>query len=429
MKRLLLPALLFTTLTACTAAPADTLPAAAPTPTPTSTPAPTAAPTPADALTPEEKIGQLFIIRPDASPPSPDPYADAPETINDAKADARRRDHAGPTDAHGRRADAGRKKSASFSSFVCGSRRPSTTQSDHADAMRENPVRHQFGKNITDPEQLAQFNADLQAASRTPLFIAVDEEGGAVARLANHPAFDLPQYESAAAVGASGDPADACAMGQTIGAYLKEYGFNMDFAPDADVNTNPDNPIIGTRAFSSDAATAAEMAAAAADGLRTGGILPTLKHFPGHGDTAEDSHTALAVTYKTLDELQACELLPFAADTGLHAVMVGHIAAPNVTGDGTPATLSPQLVALIPDAENTLIVTDSLAMDAITAAYTPGEAAVQALQAGCDVLLMPNSLPEAYAAVLEAVQNGTISEERLDRSVNKILLYKQQFAS
>ena len=90
------------------------------------------------------------------------------------------------------------------------------------------------------------------------------------------------------------------------------------------------------------------MAAAAADGLRTGGILPTLKHFPGHGDTAEDSHTALAVTYKTLDELQACELLPFAADTGLHAVMVGHIAAPNVTGDGTPATLSPQLVALIP---------------------------------------------------------------------------------
>ena len=391
MKRLLLPALLLTILTACTAAPAGTLPAAAPTPTPASTPAPTAAPAPADALTPEEKIGQLFIIRPDALD-----LTLSQETINDAKADG---------------------------------------VTMLTDAMRETlqayPVGGicQFGKNITDPEQLAQFNADLQAASRTPLFIAVDEEGGAVARLANHPAFDLPQYESAAAVGASGDPADACAMGQTIGAYLKEYGFNMDFEPDADVNTNPDNPIIGTRAFSSDAATAAEMAAAAADGLRTGGILPTLKHFPGHGDTAEDSHTALAVTYKTLDELQACELLPFAADTGLHAVMVGHIAALNVTGDGTPATLSPQLVALIPDAENTLIVTDSLAMDAITAAYTPGEAAVQALKAGCDVLLMPNSLPEAYAAVLEAVQNGTISEERLDRSVNKILLYKQQFAS
>ena len=341
-------------------------------------------------LTLEEKVGQLFIIRPDSLD-----LTLPQEQIDDAKAD-------GVTEL----TDAMR------------------------DALQKYPVGGvcQFGKNIVDPEQITAFNAALQEASDIPLFISVDEEGGAVARLANKDTFDLPRYESAAAVGAEGADA-ACAMGQTIGGYLRTYGFNMDFAPDADVNTNPDNPIIGTRAFSSDAATAAEMAAAAADGLRTGGILPTLKHFPGHGDTAEDSHTALAVTYKTLDELQACELLPFAADTGLHAVMVGHIAAPNVTGDGTPATLSPQLVALIPDAENTLIVTDSLAMDAITAAYTPGEAAVQALQAGCDVLLMPNSLPEAYAAVLEAVQNGTISEERLDRSVNKILLYKQQFAS
>ena len=182
MKRLLLPALLLTTLTACTAAPADTLPAAVPTPTPASTPAPTAAPAPADALTPEEKIGQLFIIRPDALD-----LTLPQETINDAKADG---------------------------------------VTMLTDAMRETlqayPVGGicQFGKNITDPEQLAQFNADLQAASRTPLFIAVDEEGGAVARLANHPAFDLPQYESAAAVGASGDPVDACAMGQTIGAQL-----------------------------------------------------------------------------------------------------------------------------------------------------------------------------------------------------------------
>lgn len=358
-------------------------------PTPEPTPAAETTLTAAD-LTLEEKVGQLFIIRPDSLD-----LTLPQEQIDDAKAD-------GVTEL----TDVMR------------------------DALQKYPVGGvcQFGKNIVDPEQITAFNAALQEASDVPLFISVDEEGGAVARLANKDTFDLPRYESAAAVGAEGVDA-ACAMGQTIGGYLRTYGFNMDFAPDADVNTNPDNPIIGTRAFSSDAATAAEMAAAAADGLRTGGILPTLKHFPGHGDTAEDSHTALAVTYKTLDELQACELLPFAADTGLHAVMVGHIAAPNVTGDDTPATLSPQLVALIPDAENTLIVTDSLAMDAITAAYTPGEAAVQALQAGCDVLLMPNSLPEAYAAVLEAVQNGTISEERLDRSVNKILLYKQQFAS
>ena len=108
--------------------------------------------------------------------------------------------------------------------------------------------------------------------------------------------------------------------------------------------------------------------------------------------------------------------------------MVGHVAAPNVTGDMTPATLSPELVNLIPDAENTLIVTDSLSMEAITATYTPGEAAVQALQAGCDLLLMPNGLPEAYNAVLQAVKDGTLSEERLDRSINKILRYKAVFS-
>ena len=379
---LLLSALSLLTFAACSAAPAETAAAAAPTPTP--------APVTADMLTLEQKVGQLFIVRPDALD-----LTLSQETINDAHADG-----------------------------------VTAVTNEMRKTLQQYPVGGicQFGKNIESPSQLARFNADLQAASATPLLIAVDEEGGLIARLANNDAFNLPRYASAAAVGASGDPADAREMGQTIGNYLKTYGFNMDFAPDADVNTNPDNPIIGERAFSSDAATAAQMAAAAADGLRENGILPTLKHFPGHGDTAEDSHTDLAVTYKTREELENCELLPFAADTGLHAVMVGHIAAPNVTGDMTPATLSPTLIGMIPDAENALIVTDSLAMDAITAAYTPGETAVLAIRAGCDVLLMPNSLPEAYAAVLDAVQNGTISEARLDQSVNKILHYKEVYA-
>lgn len=379
---LLLSALSLLTVAACSAAPAETAAAAAPTPTP--------APVTADMLTLEQKVGQLFIVRPDALD-----LTLSQETINDAHADG-----------------------------------VTAVTNEMRKTLQQYPVGGicQFGKNIESPSQLARFNADLQAASATPLLIAVDEEGGLIARLANNDAFNLPRYASAAAVGASGDPADAREMGQTIGNYLKTYGFNMDFAPDADVNTNPDNPIIGERAFSSDAATAAQMAAAAADGLRESGILPTLKHFPGHGDTAEDSHTDLAVTYKTREELENCELLPFAADTGLHAVMVGHIAAPNVTGDMTPATLSPTLIGMIPDAENALIVTDSLAMDAITAAYTPGETAVLAIRAGCDVLLMPNSLPEAYAAVLDAVQNGTISEARLDQSVNKILHYKEVYA-
>ena len=344
---------------------------------------------PSDALTLEQKVGQLFIVRPDALDPSQES-----DQVNDADED-------GVTEV--------------------------------TDTMKEMLAKYpvggvcQFGKNITDPDQIIRFNQDLQSISEIPMFIAVDEEGGRVARLANNDTFDLPKYESAAAVGTSGDTSNALEMGQTIGSYLKKYGFNLDFAPDADVNTNPDNPVIGTRAFSSDAQTAADMVGAAAGGLREEGILPTLKHFPGHGDTAEDSHTSLAVSYKSLEELQACEFLPFQADSGLHAVMIGHIAVPNVTGNDTPASLCEEMVNMVPDKENTLIITDSLSMQAITDAHPSGEVAVMAFEAGCDILLMPEDLEAAYDAILEAVQNGTISEERLDNSVNKILYYKQQF--
>ena len=199
-KSFFLPVLL-AALCACNAA------VPTPTPTPTPTPAPAATPTvevqPADALTLEEKVGQLFIVRPDALDLSL-----SQETINDAKADG-----------------------------------VTAVTNDVRRALQQYPVGGicQFGKNIESPSQLARFNKELQDASATPLFIAVDEEGGLIARLANNDAFTLPRYASAAAVGASGDPEDARAMGQTIGAYLKEYGFNMDFAPDADVNTNPDH--------------------------------------------------------------------------------------------------------------------------------------------------------------------------------------------
>ena len=277
-------------------------------PTPEPTPAAETTLTAAD-LTLEEKVGQLFIIRPDSLD-----LTLPQEQIDDAKAD-------GVTEL----TDAMR------------------------DALQKYPVGGvcQFGKNIVDPEQITAFNAALQEASDIPLLISVDEEGGAVARLANKDTFDLPRYESAAAVGAEGADA-ACAMGQTIGGYLRTYGFNMDFAPDADVNTNPDNPIIGTRAFSSDAAEAADCAAAMARGLAGEGILPTFKHFPGHGDTAEDSHTGLAYSYRTVEELTACELLPFeaAAEVGPRAVMVGHIVVPELTGD-LPATLCADAIALV----------------------------------------------------------------------------------
>lgn len=347
-------------------------------------------------MTLREKVGQLFMVRPDALD-----LTLTQKQIDDEQADG-------------------------------------VTQL--SDAMRETletyPVGGicQFGKNLVDPQQITSFNAALQGASSIPLLIAVDEEGGSVARLANHPAFDLPQYESAAAVGATDNPEIAREMGRTIGAYLRQYGFTMDFAPDADVWTNPDNTVIGTRAFSQDAGTVASMAGAMAEGLQEEAVLPTFKHFPGHGNTAEDSHSGLAYTYRTKEEMLACEFIPFVQPSvGMYAVMVGHIAAPALDAGEKPASLSYPVVTellreeLLPD-EDILVVTDSLAMGAITAQYMPGEAAVQALQAGCDILLMPDGLTEAFEAVVAAVQNGTISEARLDESVARILRFKQQYA-
>ena len=283
-----------------------------------------------------------------------------------------------------------------------------------------------FYDNITDPDQLTAFNASLSAATRIPMFLAVDEEGGPVARVASHPGFAVPHYSSAAAVGAQGDPGAAREMGSSIGAYLRELGFNMDFAPVADINTNPQNPIIGVRAFSSDPETAAVLAHACAEGLSSQGIVPVFKHFPGHGDTAEDSHSEIAVSGKTLEELRSCEWLPYTDAFG--CVMVGHIAVPAVLGDQTPATFSHEMVTEYLKSElgfDGLVITDSLSMGAVTNHFSPGEAALAALDAGCDLLLMPEDLPAAFEAVLEAVESGAFPAEELDRRVETILRFKQ----
>lgn len=287
-----------------------------------------------------------------------------------------------------------------------------------------------FSQNLENPEQHLRFTGQLRGACFPGLFLAVDEEGGTVARLANHPAFSLPGYESAGAVGASGDPEQAFSMGQTIGEYLRRYGFNLDFAPVADVNTNPDNPVIGNRAFSDDAAQVARLAGAMAQGLEEQGIIPTFKHFPGHGDTAQDSHTGLAVNEKTRQALEECEWLPYQQLTALECVMVGHIAVPEVTGEDTPASLSYTLVTQILRQElgfQGVVITDSLRMQAITDSYDDGEAAVRAIEAGCDIVLMPNDYLAAFQAVVTAVEEGRLTQARLDESVLRILTLKQAY--
>lgn len=368
-----------------TAAPTEiTAPTVSPTTTPTAQPLDSVTSL-IQSMTLREKVGQLFIVRPDALDLSL-----SPETVADSKADG-----------------------------------VTALTADMAATLQDYPVGGivMFGKNLTSPDQITQFNAALQAATFIPLFLSVDEEGGSVARLANHSAFDLPQYKNAASIS---DPEEALDMGLTIGGYLSEYGFNMDFAPVADVNTNPDNPIIGTRAFSSDPQTARELVASMADGLRQQGVIPVYKHFPGHGDTAEDSHVGLAVTHKTLDEMARCEWIPFQTATASDCIMVGHIAAPEITGDQTPASLSYQMVTEILKGQlgfEGLVITDSLSMDAIT--VSSGEAALAALQAGCDLLLMPADLQDAFDTIVDAVNSGIYSETALNETVTRILRFKE----
>ncbi|MCD8188652.1 MAG: glycoside hydrolase family 3 protein [Clostridiales bacterium] len=285
-----------------------------------------------------------------------------------------------------------------------------------------------FAANIIDPDQCTAMISNIQSYSKLGLFIAVDEEGGRVARVANNAAMGTTVFPSMEEIGSTGDPDLAYEVGNTIGSEIAQFGFNLDFAPVADVNSNPDNPVIGERAFSSDADVAAEMVAAAVQGFRDSGVLCTLKHFPGHGDTTTDSHLGYTEVTKTLDELRALEFKPFQAgiDAGADFVMVGHLSVPQVTGDDLPATLSKTMIDLLKDelGFEGLIITDSMSMSAITDRYSSGEAAVLAVQAGVDILLMPADLQSAASALVSAVEEGAITEERINESVLKILKVK-----
>ena len=282
--------------------------------------------------------------------------------------------------------------------------------------------------NINDEAQLAKFLPQLKALNGKPL-ICIDEEGGRVARLANNPNFHVKKYESMAAIGATGNPANAYECGNTIGTYLKKYGFDIDFAPVADVNTNPDNIIIGKRAFSDDPAVAAPMVVNYLQGLKDAGIVGCIKHFPGHGDVKTDTHYGYAQTQKTWAEMLSCEMVTFRAgiDWGCQLVMTAHIGAPKVIGSDIPSTMSSVMLQNKLRGElgyRNIIVTDALEMGAITKQYTNVDAVLGCLQAGVDIVLCPKEYAEVFDAVVKAVENGTISETRLNDSVRRILMLK-----
>jgi beta-N-acetylhexosaminidase len=282
---------------------------------------------------------------------------------------------------------------------------------------------------------------EYQRTQGLPLFLAVDEEGGRVRRIGKNENFQVKSVGAMGTLAQAGDTEVIFDEADTIGAYLSELGFTVDFAPDADVLTNENNEVIGDRSFGTDPKLVSQMAARYSDGLHNNGLLSCYKHYPGHGGTVEDSHTGAAYSYKTLEELYEAELVPFmdAEENGADFVMVAHICVPAVIEEETvstesqesetdiPATFSKRLVTDLLRNElgyQGIIVTDSLSMGAITEYYDENEAAVYALEAGCDMLLMPKNFKGAYEAVLTAVQEGRLTEERLEESVYRIIKKK-----
>lgn len=351
--------------------PAPELVSPTPTPTPEPTPEPTPTPSPAERLlagmTAEEKVWQLFILHPSQ-------LTETGTLLTDAQG---------------------------------------VTEILPAGGIILDST------NLESEAQTLALIADLQSLSEIPLLVSVDEEGGTVARVG--PALGMTTLNSMFHYRAEGtDRARENARALAEG--LASLGFNVDFAPVADVWTNPANTVIGARAYSDDPQQAAELVAAAVEGFHLGGVSATLKHFPGHGDTQEDSHNGAAYAYKTRSELMECEMLPFRAgiEAGAELVMVAHITLPALDAE-RPATLSKPIVTDLLREElgfSGLVVTDALSMGAITQTYGD-EAALLALEAGCDLLLLPENASAAAALILERADPA-----RIDESVKRILEWK-----
>lgn len=290
-----------------------------------------------------------------------------------------------------------------------------------------------FENNIISPEQTTALNQNLKEISMERIglepFIGVDEEGGTVLRIADNASFGLSDVGNMSAVGASGNPALAAQVGSTLAGYLSQYGFNLDFAPVADTLSNPENTVVSLRSFGTDPNLTAQMVSAEVQSLEEQNVSAVLKHFPGHGSTSADSHHGAAVSYRTIDELRTIDFLPFQAGiaAGADFVMAGHISLPNITTDGLPATLSSELLTGVLRQEmgfQGIIITDAMNMGAITEYYSSAQAAVMAVQAGADMILMPADFRSAYTGMVEAINNGTISQERLNESMRRILKIK-----
>lgn len=305
-------------------------------------------------------------------------------------------------------------------------------------ALARNPVCGitYFSQNLIDPGQTtAMLEATLQfgyEAMGLPLLLAVDEEGGSVTRIAGNEAFGQTDVGHAADIGATGDTENAAAAATAIAGYLKPLGFNLDFAPVLDIANNPESDTMTQRSFGSDAQLVSDMGVAEIKAFADAGMLCCAKHFPGIGGAEGDSHEVSIYSEKTLAEISEVELVPFAAaiGAGVPMIMVGHLSAPNIIGDNTPASLAPAIVTDVLRDKleyDGVVITDALEMAAAEGVYEDTELALLAIEAGCDIALMPPDYEAAYMGILEAISSGRLKEARIDESLTRIIRMKLQY--
>lgn len=289
------------------------------------------------------------------------------------------------------------------------------------------------GKNIATPKQtVAYINAlkSLNNLNKIPLFFGIDQEGGRIAKLPG----DLMPMPTNLEIGQKNNPSLSFEIGSLLGKLVKAYGFNINFAPVLDVNSNPDNPVIGDRSFGDNPNLVSELGIETMKGLKSESVIPTIKHFPGHGDTSVDSHVELPTVQKSLAELEKLELIPFreAIVAGADIVMVAHILLPKVDPD-YPSSMSKNIITdLLRDKLefNGVVITDDMTMEAIAGNFDLGRAAVTSVQAGSDIIMVAHgndNMIKVISALKEAVENGEIEEERINESVTRILQLKANY--
>jgi beta-N-acetylhexosaminidase len=288
-------------------------------------------------------------------------------------------------------------------------------------------------KDITAPDQLSTFMKKTEIFSgkmeKVPLFIGISEEGGKNSPLAENGSFDTVKIPDMSEIGSDENEDHAYTAGYTIGKYLKTYGFNLDFAPVAELAGDAKGSAESSRCFGSDPDLVTAMTSGVCGGLKDAGVVPVMKYFPGLSHASADTAEGYASDSRTLDEMLERELLPYrlAASEKEPCVMASHLSMPSVTGDRTPSSLSKKMITGVLREKlgySGIVITDALNKKAVTSVYSSAEAAAAAVGAGCDMLLEPEDFPAAYEGVLQAVRTGKLTEERLDRSVKRILSVK-----